>query len=324
MKPMAADHPVAEHPTDAFAILAGSTRGFDVGMRGYDRRQVDDHIGALEDELRASVGERDAAIARSSDLAAQYASGQAQIESLRRQLRAATDPLTEDTVDARVRTIIEAANSDAARTRDEAEAYVAQLRQIADEAAERTRALARTEAAQIIETASMRHAEADEEFRRRIAEADRYRVEVVERTAAEVDAARLQEEHLTQRAEAERNHLADLAAQQRADLDAQSRAKIATAESDFEIVLRERRQAEAEESQRRLDAARTEANAIVAAAQQRAAELDEHHNKVYANLMALHSQLGGLVDETSPFPSGAGSASGSGAGSGEGHAANGG
>ena len=59
-----------------------------------------------------------------------------------------------------------------------------QTRLGADDAAERIRANARAEADQIVEAATRRHAEADETFRRRIAEADRYRAEITERTEA--------------------------------------------------------------------------------------------------------------------------------------------
>ena len=85
-----------ENASDVLPMLTDAHRGFDQALRGYDRSQVDQYFGQQEDELRATIAERDAATARSADLAAQLASAQAQIESLRRQLRTATETVTAD------------------------------------------------------------------------------------------------------------------------------------------------------------------------------------------------------------------------------------
>ena len=73
------------------------------------------YLGRLDDDLRRPRAERDAAAARSADLAAQLASAQAQVESLRRQLRAATEKVTTENVDEHV-------NAPARRRQDDAAA----------------------------------------------------------------------------------------------------------------------------------------------------------------------------------------------------------
>jgi DivIVA domain-containing protein len=42
---------------------------FDVTRRGYDRRQVDEHLDRLDADLRILAADRDAAVARAAELA---------------------------------------------------------------------------------------------------------------------------------------------------------------------------------------------------------------------------------------------------------------
>ena len=302
---------MAETQSDALSIMSESQRDFDTAMRGYDRRQVDDHLAHVDEDLRAAAGERDAATARSADLAAQLASSQAQIESLRRQLRSATTSVDESNLDPAVRQILDVAQADAARLRGDVDAYAQQARRAADENAERTRAAARAEADQMIDAATRRHVEADDEFRRRIAEADRYRIEVVERAAMDVATARQEEEHLTARAEHERTRLATSAADERDRLDVEARQKIMTGLEDFEITLRERRTAEAKQSaderaaataeaHRIVTEARASAEQMVAEATARVVELDGHRDRTHGDLNALHGRLTEVIATTGP------------------------
>src|SRR6185437_14059456 len=78
----------ADKSTDALSIIRDSPHVFDTAMRGYDRRQVDEMIMNLDDELRAASVERETFTARVEDLSSQLESAFAQIDSLRRQLRA--------------------------------------------------------------------------------------------------------------------------------------------------------------------------------------------------------------------------------------------
>src|SRR5215475_8465078 len=112
----------SENYADALPIL--SDRGFDTAMRGYDRRQVDEYVANLDDEVRAATADRDAALARCADLAAQLASMHAQIESLRRQVRRANEHVTTENVDTRVREMLDSAAAEAAKMRTDADAYV--------------------------------------------------------------------------------------------------------------------------------------------------------------------------------------------------------
>src|SRR6266545_885488 len=116
----------SENYSDTLPILAD--RGFDTSMRGYDRRQVDVFVATLDDEIRAAAADRDAALARCADFAAQLASAQAQIESLRRQLRKATEKVTADNLEPRVRELLDTAAADASKMRAEADAYVLTIR----------------------------------------------------------------------------------------------------------------------------------------------------------------------------------------------------
>src|SRR3954451_21874675 len=63
--------------------LSGPGENFDVVLRGYDRGQVEEHVERLEAELRIAAADRDAAAARSADLASQLATSHAEVESLR-------------------------------------------------------------------------------------------------------------------------------------------------------------------------------------------------------------------------------------------------
>ena len=99
-------------PSGDLLPLYDSSRGFDSVMRGYDRNQVDREISRLDDDLRLMAAERDSAAARSADLAAQLASVTAQVESLRRQLVAASEPVTADNIDERVSERLRVATAD--------------------------------------------------------------------------------------------------------------------------------------------------------------------------------------------------------------------
>ncbi len=317
MKGMSVENPSDTLSTDTLPMIL-QDRGFDTAMRGYDRRQVDAYVAHLDDDMRATAAERDAVAARSADLAAQLASSSAQIESLRRQLRVATETITDATVEGHVRTQLAAAEVDAARIRAEAEHYRLTTMHTSDEAAERVRNAARAEADEILAEATQRHADADETFRQRIAEAERYRTEVEAQLAQQVELARQQEDQLTREAEAVRTRLdaeaegvrASLdaeAAEVRARLDADSERRRQVADEDFVITLRARRTAEAQTSAEQLAAAQAQADAIVATAQNEARQLTEaaaaevarmhaEREQTHASLRELHARLGQVID----------------------------
>ena len=272
----------ADNPTELLPILSDD-RGFDVAIRGYDRAQVEHYLARLDEEIRTITAERDATASRSADLAAQLASAHAQIESLRRQLHAATETVTADTVDARVKQILENAVADATATRTAAEQDAAATR-----------------------------AKAEEAFRTGLAEVEEHRAEVEARLAAQTTAARETVDRLGQESAAERTRLDEESAAERARLDAESaaeRARLdeesaarrALADEDFEITLRKRRTAENEASARQRAVATTEAEKIVESARKQAenllAEARADLQRLEAEREALHQRLVGLHGE---------------------------
>ena len=281
----------ADNTTDALPIL--DDRGFDIAMRGYDRRQVEEYVSQLDEEVRAEHAARSAAEARSADLAAHIGSAQAQIESLRRQLQIATQEVNEDNVAPRVRELLESAKATAQSLRADADAYAVTTRTSADEAAARVRAAAQAEADQILDEATQRHAEADETFRRRLSEAERHHADVTAEANAQLDLARTQEAQITREAEASRQRL-----------DAEAAAERATAAEDFEIALRARRTEEQRLSAEQIAAAQVRAEQIVTDAeaeavglrQQAEAHLAGAKHEAEQIVRDAHEQAGRLTD----------------------------
>src|SRR5690349_8695514 len=111
---------------------------FDPSLRGYDRSQVDEYIAQLDEEVRALQSDRDLAAARSADLAAQLASTSAVVESLRRELRMATEAVTPSNIDERVAEQLRAAQNEAATLREMAHKEADFVRRGAAEYAART------------------------------------------------------------------------------------------------------------------------------------------------------------------------------------------
>lgn len=286
----------SDHSSDVLPMLTDGYRGFAQALRGYDRAQVDTYLGQLEDDLRAAGGERDAAQARSADLAAQLASAQAHLESLRRQLRMATETVTPENIDERVRHLLESAQADATRIRNEATADAERVRNGASDAAARTKAAAQADADRIVAEATARLAEADETFRRRIAEADQHRIRVEAELAERVAQTRADEERLTLEAEAARHRLDDEARAERERLDAESARTRQEAEDDFEIVLRQRRTEQHAQLAEQRAAAEEEARQLIADAKAEVARLYRHREVVHGELRALHGKIGDALD----------------------------
>ena len=312
----------SENYSDTLPILAD--RGFDTSMRGYDRRQVDVYVATLDDEIRAAAADRDAALARCADFAAQLASAQAQIESLRRQLRKASEKVTADNLEPRVRELLDTAAADASKMRADGDAYVLTVRRTADESAERIRVTARQDAEQIVADATQRLAEADEAFRQRLAEVEHHRAELTTRIQEDRARAHAEEDQLTteaqteqarldEQAAAERARLDDEAAAERARLQAEIDERVSTAEKDFEITLRLRRTDEARKSAANVAAAEERAEQIRVDAHAAAedllrearAELERLNGRrveTHAALRELHEKIAKLLADIEPPP----------------------
>lgn len=310
---------MTEHNSDLLPLY-DSSRGFDTAMRGYDRAQVDREVGRLDDDVRVTAAERDSAAARSADLAAQLASTQAQIESLRRQLRAASETVTADNVDERVTQILQTAAADGAKVRADAQARAEQVRNGAADAAARTRAAAQSEAERIVAEATEQMTEAEDTFKRRIAEAEQHK-RAVEASLAENEArTRADEAALSAQAETTRTSLDAEAADERARLehesaadrervDAESLVARTQAQHDFEITLRLRRtaahkeqvekQQQAEDTARRtVEDSRGTAAQFVADATHEVRRLHGVRDDTHAQLEALHGRLRSSLDES--------------------------
>jgi len=230
-----------DEPTDVLPILNNDDRGFDPAIRGYDRAQVDAFVARLDGDLRAAQADRDAIAGRSADIAAQLANAHAQVESLRRQLRSATEQVTRENVDEHVAATLKAAQAEASRMRGAALEEAERIRNGAADSASRTTSAATAEADRIVEQATERHVAADTLFRERMAEIEAHKAKVEADLAASIASVRAEEEHITTTSEEERARLNAEAAAERDRLESESAAARALATEDFELTLRARR-----------------------------------------------------------------------------------
>ena len=121
---------------------------------------------------RRGHADRDAAHARTADLAAQLATRQAQIESLRRQLLGGHRVVTADNVDERVKRMLQQATAEVTKMRADARALAEEARSAAEDDAARIRADAQTEAERFTGAADQRLQDAEATYRSRVAEAE--------------------------------------------------------------------------------------------------------------------------------------------------------
>lgn len=194
--------------------------GFDVALRGYDRRQVDDYLAQLESELATLRHERESAGDRVGML-------EQRLEQLQVELQTAQRQVTEFEpsyagLGARVENILRLAEEEAKSLRADALANGDRVRAKAEEDARRMRADGEREAREVVGAADR---EAGQRRAAALAEAEALRTE------AGKDAAAVRAEAASELEEA--------------------RAKAAQAAKDFETTLSRRRdQAEQELSTR--------------------------------------------------------------------------
>lgn len=126
---------------------------FDVVLRGYDRRQVDDALSTAENEIGSLQQERELAYERLTHYANQIEQLQLDVYSLNQHLKEAERAKSPDraAVTAQVQEILELAETEAGKIRATAQAEVEQLRDSADE----TLARARLKSEQLAETAQV-------------------------------------------------------------------------------------------------------------------------------------------------------------------------
>lgn len=314
-------------------MLDDPRRRFDTVMRGYDRHQVDTYVGKLEDDNRLLATGRSETSTRVSDLAAQLASAQAEIESLRRRVAAAVETIDPENVDSRVQEVVALAQQVARQTRTDAEVDARRIRESATAAADTMKAEAKSESDQVIAAATQRLAEADQTYTRKVGEADRHATEVSSRAEEELRLAReevadlratsnreVAQQRTTAAEEIAEAASASSAARTEADrvsrearelADAEAAAKRQQAEEDFEITLRLRRRREEEEDRERRTNALREATGIVTDANNTAdritreakaevERLDHERHRAHAELVVLTGRLSGIVDDHEP------------------------
>src|SRR3954464_3583108 len=93
---------------------------FDVVLRGYDRSQVADTIERLEADFRIALADRDAAVARSSDMSSQLSALHGAVGALRRKAATGTPPTFEN-ISERIQHMLPLAEEEAAEIRRAAE-----------------------------------------------------------------------------------------------------------------------------------------------------------------------------------------------------------
>ena len=212
---------------------------FDVVLRGYDRSQVADTIERLEADFRIALADRDAAVARSSDMAGQLSALHGEIETLRRKAANASAPTFEN-ISERIQHMLQLAEEEAGEIRRAAELDAHAVR---EQTAAEERALLE------------RHAAGQAEVERMIAE------------------ARQNAEQIAQTAQLRADELVAKAQDRVARLDAESQARRAKVEEDFDIAQRARRAEAARIEEDRERVSTEAARQRIAAAEQHAAQL---------------------------------------------------
>jgi V/A-type H+-transporting ATPase subunit G/H len=102
---------------------------FDVVIRGYNTRQVNERVTRLEFDLRAATRERDLARAGNAELAKRLGAAEEELTTLRERVRKLADePVTGENVNERVRMMMDLAAEEIAEQRRSAERELAEQR----------------------------------------------------------------------------------------------------------------------------------------------------------------------------------------------------
>lgn len=300
-----------DETSQLFPILQAAEHSFEVSMRGYDRSQVEDYVGRTEAEVQALTGERDAALGRSADLAAQLANAHAQIEAGRRQLAETTTAITPETVHARLRPLVENAHTEARQIRQSADSDALHVRALADADAHETRRQATDDAERMRTQAQEDLARATQAAARREREADETLGTAQASAAEAVNKARDDAARLLADAHAETDRTVTESSATRQRLDAKAAAARVTANEDFEIALRirrteekrvddERKSAARGEAEHTVSSARAEAERIVAQAQLQVGQLQDIRERTRYDLDNLHRRMGDVLRSIPP------------------------
>jgi DivIVA domain-containing protein len=273
-----------EHATDLIPLLGDDEPHFDIAMRGYDRRQVEEYVGRIEAELVEAQAARDTALATSADRAAQLANREAHIESLKRQAVKATEKLNPANVSDRIRDMLQLATDEAAQTRRAAEEEAERVLSAARADAERVRTEAAAEQQRLIASAKQRSAEADQKLAQARLQA-----------STELDTAKAEIAKRAEAAAAERAQLDADAKAARDDADRLAEQRRKTADDDFEITLRARRSAAEKAAQADHETAAQAARTLLSDANAEAAKIKADQADTHRALKELHAKLGRVI-----------------------------
>ncbi|RBY87203.1 hypothetical protein DQ244_17950 [Blastococcus sp. TBT05-19] len=246
---------------------------FDVVLRGYDRSQVAETIERLEADFRIALADRDAAVARTADMAGQLSALHGEVDALRRKAATQSAPTFEN-ISERIQHMLQLAEEEAGEIRRAAEADAMAVR---EQTAAEERALLE------------RHAAGQAEVERMLGE------------------ARQTAEQIAQKAQIRADELVGKAQERVARLDAESQARRAKVEEDFDIAQRARRAEAArveEERERvstqaarqRISAAEQHAAQLVAEAEARAEAIRDVRDELTSRLVQARRLLDGLPD----------------------------
>lgn len=292
--------------------VAPPTDGFALGRRGYDPQQVDAHLRRLDAEVRILVADRDAAVDQAAQLGRELDEARLRAERLRTQVRTmAGRPSDVQGMSERMRTMLRLAEDEVADMLRRADGEVARRLSEADANAEQVRGAAQREAAQLLDSARSEVENTTGAAARRRAETDaacaaERQTLADERAALNRDIARAVEE----------------AEQERSRLWAESETRRTLVEEDFSLAMDQRR-AEAlsdvhaertrtvewvrhsrDETTRQcrveLAAAEETARGIIAAAQERMAEMADLRSRIAAQLHGTQTQLLDVLAELTP------------------------
>ncbi|MGI8693883.1 MAG: hypothetical protein ACR2JK_13450 [Geodermatophilaceae bacterium] len=286
-----------DRPTEMIPIPAVSE--FEVVLRGYDRAQVRETIERLDADVRIALTDRDAAVARSSDLASQLSAVHGEMESLRRKLATTAAP-TYETMGERIAHMLRLAEEEAAEIRRTAHTDTGTLREEAQAMREQTEARQQKTAA----------------------EAERIRLKAESDAAKSLTAVGQKAADVRSAAEQKATTLVADAEARRDRLMRESDERNKRADEDFEISLRERRREAArieaerlrvstDEANRRVAEATSEAQSRVAAATAQSAEMiaaaDRERQRIEGirqtalrQLREVRELLAGLPADTRP------------------------
>jgi DivIVA domain-containing protein len=295
---MAAD----EQSTDLIPLLGDDDPHFDIAMRGYDRRQVEEYLARIDADLADAHAARDAALATSADRAAQLANREAHIESLKRQAVKATESINPANVSDRIRDMLQLATDEAAQTRRAAEEEAERVLSAAKSDAERVRTEAAAEQQRLTASAAQRSAEADQKLAQArvqaAAELDIARAEINRMTAqatAELETARAEFDRMTEQAAEERARLDEQVKSDLAEADRLAQQRRITADEDFEITLRSRRTAAERTARAEREAAEATARGLVEAARDEVTRIKAEQTATEQALKDLYDKLGGVL-----------------------------